>query len=69
MPIEKIPKIKRNKMKDIIRYAYYVTSALNVYEIDESSNLALRYWMFNELPMFLFKENIFLTEINIFDNL
>ncbi len=56
-------------MKDIIRYAYYVTSALNLYEKNESSNLALRYCMFNELPKFLLKENIFLTEIKVFDNL
>ena len=56
-------------MKDIIRYAYYVTSALNHYEINDSPNLALHYCMFNDLAKFLFKENIFLTEIHIFDNL
>ena len=55
-------------MKDIIRYAYYVTSA-NFYGINDSSNLALRYCIFNELPKFLFKENIFLAELNIFDHL
>ena len=53
-------------MKDIIRYAYYVTSAFNIYEVNESSNLALRYSMFNELPKFLFKENILFTEIDFF---
>ena len=41
-------------MKDIIRYAYYVTSALNLYEINDSPNLALRNCMFNELPKFFF---------------
>jgi hypothetical protein len=55
-------------MKDIIRYAYYATTALNLNEINESSNLAPRYCMFNELPKFIFKENISLEEMNIFDN-
>ncbi len=55
---------RRSIMKDIIRYENYVTSALNLYEINESSNLAL--CMSNE---FLFKENISLSELNIFDNL
>ncbi len=60
-------KLIKNKIKDIIRYAYYVTSA-NFYEINHSPNLALRNCISNQLPKFL-KENIFIAEINIFDNL
>ncbi len=56
-------------MKDIIHYAYYVTSALNLYEINDSPNFSLRYCMCNELFKFLFKKNIFFAELNIFENL
>ena len=56
-------------MKDIIRYAYYVTTALNLYEINKSSNLELRYWLLNELPKFLSNKIIFFTDLNIFGNL
>ncbi len=57
-------------MKDVIRYAYYVTSALNLYEINHSPNFALRFFVcLMSCSSFYLKKNISLAEINIFDNL
>ena len=56
--ILKIHNFKYNKMKDIIRYAYYVICALNLYEINDSPNLALRKCIFNKISNFLCKENV-----------